>query len=87
MLFAKNNHNVCSACRGAWHNKPYVGLPIIWGLTQKGDKWVHGKVLDVDSGKVYQCYLVVSPNNTTLYFSAYVGLPLFGATLKWDRVG
>jgi uncharacterized protein (DUF2147 family) len=77
---------ICTACRGKLRNKPLVGLPIIWGLKPEGDKWVNGHVLDVDSGKVYRCQLKVSADNRVLYFTAYVGMPLLGATLKWIKM-
>lgn len=88
-LPGKNNAttHTCDACKGNWHGKPVVGLPIIWGLTQKNNRWESGSVLDVDSGKIYQCNLSVSEDNKTLHFLPYVGIPLLGVQLEWERVG
>lgn len=79
-------NSVCSTCKGKWHNKKLIGLPIIWGLKKENNKWVNGKVLNIDNGKVYSCFLRVSNDNSTLYFSPYVGLPIFGRTINWVRV-
>lgn len=76
----------CEACQGSRHNKPLVGMQIIWGLIKSGETWKNGHILDVDSGKVYNCRLSVSDDNKILYFSPYIGSPIFGVTLKWKRV-
>lgn len=82
----QNTKTICTACKGDLHNKPFAGLTIIWGLKQHGKLWKNGHVLDVDSGKTYQCYVTTSADNTVLNFSPYLGLPFLGTTLHWKRV-
>lgn len=77
---------ICKNCVGAQQGKPYRGMKILWGLKQQGDSWKNGWILDVDNGKTYRCNLRVSDDNKTLFFSPYIGSPLFGVTIKWDRV-
>lgn len=78
---------ICYKCQGRWHNKPLLGMPIIWGLHKEGDKWVNGHVLAIDDGKTYGCEVSVSSDGNTLYFRGYSGTPLFGKTIEWRRVG
>lgn len=77
--------DLCTACKGSAQNKPKQGMVIIWGLTKEGDKWVNGTILDTDSGKTYRCQVSTSPDGRTLYLHAYVGTPLFGKTVNWER--
>lgn len=77
--------DLCTACKGSAQNKPKLGMVIIWGLTKEGDKWVNGTILDTDSGKTYRCQVSTSPDGRTLYLHAYVGTPLFGKTVNWER--
>ena len=44
---------VCDKCKGEQKNKKILGMVIINGLTQKGDAWSKGEVLDPDNGKTY----------------------------------
>jgi len=34
-------------------NPPYAGLDFIWGLSDRGNKWGRGKILDPRKGKIY----------------------------------
>lgn len=77
---------LCDVCVGPWHNKPLLGLPIIWGLKKLGNKWVNGQVVNVDNGKIYNCQLSVSDDNKIMNFTGYLGIPAFGATVQWMRV-
>lgn len=80
-------HDVCTSCSGPWQNKSVVGMPIIWGLKKMGNTWENGRVLNVDNGKTYNCYVSVSDDNKILYFSPFVGMHWMGKTIKWERVG
>jgi uncharacterized protein (DUF2147 family) len=44
---------VCDKCTGEQKDKKILGMVIINGLTQKGDAWSKGQVLDPDNGKTY----------------------------------
>lgn len=82
----KGENPLCYACKEEWHNKPLLGLPIIWGLQKEGNKWINGHVLDIDDGKIYNCELTVSNDDKVLYFRGYSGIPTFGVTVQWTRV-
>lgn len=81
-----NNHQLLGTIVKS-PNPKLIGKKIIWGLTQKSNTWENGYVLNVDDGKIYRCKIAVSDDNHTLYFSPYTGIPLFGVTIKWVRVG
>lgn len=78
--------DVCTQCPEPWRNKPKQGMVIIWGLKNKEGVWHSGKVLDTDSGKIYNCQVSVSPDNRTLYLHAYIGVQVLGKTVNWKRV-
>ncbi|WP_233127666.1 MULTISPECIES: DUF2147 domain-containing protein [Acetobacter] len=48
-----------------------------------GKRW-SGKILDPDSGAVYQAQIWLSSHNV-LKLRGYIGLPLFGETQVWSR--
>jgi len=84
---SSSSNPVCSVCKGALHNKPLIGMTIIWGLIPKANKWENGYVLDIDSGNIYRCKISISADNKILHFSPYMGIPLFGPTIDWVREG
>jgi len=47
--------DICKKCRGALHNKPMLGLPIIKDMVLQKGKYVGGKILDPRNGKEYHC--------------------------------
>lgn len=75
---------VCNQCKGKLKGKPLVGMVIVWGLKEKGNRYVDGSVLDVDTGKTYSCSITLSKDGRTLYFYAHFGP--FGKTIDWHRV-
>ena len=79
-------HEVCSKCKGANYNKPFVGMVIMWGLKFDGEKWNNGQILDPKSGKVYHCYLKVVDGGNAINVHGYIGIPLLGRTQQWLRV-
>ncbi len=77
----------CTNCEGALKGKPQVGLVVITGLKREGDKWTGGKIVNADDGKVYDCEISLDETGKILHFRGYQGLPVFGKTIEWDRVG
>ncbi|KFL88623.1 DUF2147 domain-containing protein [Acetobacter malorum] len=62
------------------------GLQMLTGFRQSSDdkkRW-NGKILDPDSGHVYQAQ-IWSPQKDVLKLRGYIGLPLFGETQTWTR--
>lgn len=55
--------DVCKPCVGVDKNKPIIGLVVFKQLKFNAKKELVGKVLDPDSGKIYNCELKPLPNN------------------------
>lgn len=81
---------LCEACQGSLHNKPILGMTVVRNLkqsTQNPNIWANGEILDPKNGKVYRAYLQVSDNGQQLEVRGYIGMPLFGRSQTWIRVG
>lgn len=77
---------LCTACEGAAHNQPVVGMVILSGLRVTPTQWDDGKILDPENGKTYSCSLRVADNGKTLNLHGYVGIPILGRSQTWQRV-
>jgi len=86
LLPPQTNQSRCIHCTGQRHNKLLKGMLIIWGLQKENNHWGDGYVLNTDDGNIYRCEISLSPDNKIMYFSAYVGMPMFGKTVRWKRV-
>jgi uncharacterized protein (DUF2147 family) len=77
---------LCTECKDDRHNHPWLGLEIIRGMHQDGDKFVDGTILDPRDGKIYSAMMSVSPDGKTLIMRGYIGLPLLGRNQYWSRL-
>ncbi len=78
---------VCTKCPGSLKNQPIEGLRILTGLKADGNnRWRDGKLVDLESGKVYSGKLTLSDNGQSLDLRGYVGTPLFGRSQTWQRI-
>ncbi len=77
---------ICTACFGAQHNQPIVGMVIMSGLKLAETQWVKGQILDPENGKTYNCTARLTENGKKLKVHGYSGLPLFGHSQTWERV-
>jgi uncharacterized protein (DUF2147 family) len=75
----------CIECDGANKDQPVKGMVIIDGLTEDGDTWENGTILDPENGKIYKCYITLV-NANQLKVRGYIGFTLFGRTQYWTRV-
>ena len=67
--------------------RPIVGLRILSGFTYDGDgTWSGGTIYDPANGKTYKARIRLQDGDT-LDVRGYVGVPLFGRTTTWKRVG
>lgn len=82
----KDEHELCTACQGANHNKPIVGMVILWGMTQQDDHWGGGRILDPKNGKIYKCNLKVMNGGREMDVHGYIGISLIGRSQTWLRV-
>lgn len=67
---------ICSNCPGNLKDKPFLGLPFIWGFKQNPDnprEFNHGRVLDPIGGKIYKGKARISANGKRLNFRGDVG--------------
>ncbi len=79
----------CTACRGARHNQPILGLVILEGL-QRDDgtlTYSHGHILDPDTGSTWSCDIHVQPDGHSLEIHGVIGLRAFGRSQTWKRDG
>lgn len=74
----------CERCSGELKNKRLLGMDLIWGLKWDGTRWSGGSILDVDTGKIYDCR-INNFGSKKVEVRGYVGAPLFGETLVWPR--
>lgn len=83
---AENAAKICSRCAGELHNKPLLGLRILYGMKRK-DKlnFDGGEVIDPDEGKVYRCQMRLSEDGKTLTVTGYIGISWFGQSEVWRR--
>ena len=76
-------HPICKACDGDRHNKPVVGMVIMWGVKKDGDVWDGGKILDPAKGKSYRVELSMADNGQKLDVKGF--LFFFHRTQTWIR--
>jgi uncharacterized protein (DUF2147 family) len=79
-------HPTCYLCSGDLKDRPLVGLQVLWGFQQEGNRWSGGEVLDPETGKIYKASLALENGGKDLQLHGYIGVPLFGRTEHWVRV-
>lgn len=85
ILMPRDRSRTCENCEGEDKGKPILGLTVIKGLTQDGDEYNGGHILDPKHGKLYKCYINLE-NEDKLKVRGYIGISLFGRTQYWYRV-
>lgn len=75
----------CDACSGDKHDKPIVGMTILWDLAEDGEGWSGGYILDPDNGRTYKCKLTVVDGGKHLDVRGFIGFSLLGRTQRWIR--
>src|SRR6266852_3308638 len=64
-----------------------MGLEVLQGLKPRPNgTWVSGSIYDPATGNIYTCHLALDGDDR-LRLRGYVGIPLFGRTTTWTRVG
>jgi uncharacterized protein (DUF2147 family) len=82
----KDRNEVCDKCRDDRRNAPVIGLEILRGMRQHGSEYTGGDILDPETGSVYKCKMMLSPDGDKLQVRGYLGLSLLGRTQTWIRV-
>ncbi|MDX1341653.1 MAG: DUF2147 domain-containing protein [Reinekea sp.] len=75
----------CDDCKGKRKGQLIEGMTFVWGLTQDGDEWKGGTILDPGNGKEYKAKLKVIDNGTKLEVRGFIGFALIGRTQVWER--
>ena len=75
----------CDGCKGAERGASLVGIDIFWGLTKDVNDYRNGEIMDPRSGKTYR--LLAYREGKFLVVRGYLGIPLFGLSLYWERLG
>ena len=78
--------SLCIACKGDQKNKPIVGLTIIKNMVCKPGICSKGTILDPRNGKIYHATMRLVNNGNQLKVRGYIGMPMLGKTVVWNRV-
>jgi uncharacterized protein (DUF2147 family) len=73
----------CLKCAGDQKDKPIKGLLIIWDLQKEGDRWTGGKIMEPDTGKVYNCR--IEPIEGGKKLNVRGSISFLGKTQTWTR--
>jgi uncharacterized protein (DUF2147 family) len=78
----------CLECKDDRKDQPLIGLEILRGLKQAGDKavWEGGTVLDPMTGTVYKAKITLIDGGAQLEMRGFVGFSLLGRTQTWVRI-
>ena len=79
---------ICDKCPPPFTDKPVIGLTFMWDFIPSGNKWVRGRVLDPEEGKIYNCELSLSEDGKSLRVYGYIRLLIkLGRSQTWLRAG
>ncbi len=77
---------LCDECEGKNHNKPIIGMIIMWQLKKEASGWWKGgHIMDPENGKTYRCKVRVTNGGRNLEVRGYIGISLLGRTQVWNR--
>ena len=57
---------VCENCKDARHGQPVLGMTVMTGMRQDGDKWDGGVILDPETGSSYHCTMQLQDGGAKL---------------------
>mgnify|MGYP006286006053 FL=1 len=87
LIDPKEPEPVCTECDGEKHDKPIVGLEIMWDLRKKTGKdkptWEGGSILDPKNGKTYDCKIWLEDPNTLTVRGSFL---FIGRNQTWHRI-
>lgn len=75
----------CNKCKDERKGKPVVGVVIMRGLSQHGQEYSGGDILDPDNGSVYKCKLRLLEDGNKLSVRGFLGFSLLGRSQTWTR--
>jgi uncharacterized protein (DUF2147 family) len=80
---ARGAERRCEKCEGKLRDQPVVGMQILKGLRWKDGDYKGGQLIDIDSGKPYQCSMRVADDGSKLLLRGYSGLSFKNRTWTW----
>jgi len=84
-ILPTSNRTHCEHCPGDQKDQPLLGMIILSDLIKNENGGTDGKVLNPATGKTYSCYIeLVEPDR--LKMRGYLGFPVFGKTMYWNRL-
>ena len=84
LLLPEDQGKICSNCKGKDKDQPIEGLIIVKGLSNDGNEWTAGDILDPANGKSYDCTIKLDDANT-LNVRGFLGFSFLGRTQIWQR--
>jgi uncharacterized protein (DUF2147 family) len=77
---------VCDKCKGEKKNQKIIGMIFMWQFHLEDGRWVEGRILDPENGKVYNCSLELTDNSSKLKVFGYIRLIVkIGRSQTWLR--
>lgn len=77
---------ICIDCPGDFKDQPVIGIQFLWDFEKSGNEWTSGKVLDPESGKIYNSKIWFVDENE-IRVRGYGGpFDLFYRTQTWRRL-
>lgn len=77
---------VCVGCPGDFRDKPMIGMEFLWNFKRAGDEWTGGKLLDPESGDIYNAKIWFE-GAAEIRVRGYGGpFELFYRTQTWRRL-
>ncbi len=77
---------VCDKCKGDKKDQKVLGMIFMWQFVRDGNRWVEGKILDPENGKVYHCSLELAGRGQKLKVFGYIRIIFkIGRTQTWLR--
>lgn len=76
----------CTECSGSRKDQPIEGMTFLWGLSQDGEDWTGGRIVDPANGREYRARAKLTENGSKLEIRGFVGFALIGRTQVWERV-
>lgn len=89
-IYLENNQkttDICKHCEGDQKDQPMLGLTIIKDMQCTATMCENGTILDPRDGSLYHATMkLMGEDGSQLKVRGYVGLPIFGKSVVWNRV-
>lgn len=79
---------ICTQCPGQLKDKPFLGLPFVWGFKaspSSSNEYIDGRVLDPIGGKIYKAKARLSSSGRHLTIRGYIGVSVIGRSVTWVK--